>query len=32
MSVYTVIGIIGIACWTYILIKAVGMMIARKVK
>ena len=32
MNIFTIIGIFGIACWTYILIKAAGRMIAREVK
>ena len=32
MSIYTIIGIIGIACWTVVLVKAAGRIIAREVK
>lgn len=32
MNIYTIIAIVGIACWTYVLIKAAGRMIAREVK
>ncbi len=32
MNIYIIIGILGIACWVYILIKATGRMIAREVK
>jgi hypothetical protein len=32
MDVYIIIGILGIACWVYVLIKATARMIAREVK